>query len=448
MSDVAGRPLAGAGIDYVSTAWYPGLFFDDFRGPEWAVRGAVTDGDGRYRIACISPGNLRVRVRSETHEAETQLTVANEEDATWDPVLVERVIRGRVVDERGAAVPNVDVTAYPPRGKGNLGSATSDGDGKFVCERCPDVPHVLTFYLEFPPERGGKRVHATTVFGISPSEDEILVRLTDRAFAVGTVRGRWLDIDGSPLKARVAASAAGQRHEQSVDTAPSTGAFVLGPLPAGTWRVQASVETDGVFSRRSAWSEPFEVRAAEVRDVGSMQMPATGWIDVEVSGPDGQPMHGESVCLEISTGWSEQPWLAGTLDHGRVRIADVAPGSYQIRVGGGKHLPLHYTPVTVRADSGTQVTVRVPKGIGVELVMPPISEPVPMHLDFVWHRDGALFVRYDNWWEGNGERTWRQRLVPGAYELTVTSETGKRTVNHFTIAGGEPDGRKIAIQLP
>jgi RNA polymerase sigma-70 factor, ECF subfamily len=448
VTDASGRGLAEASVDYVSSAWYPGLWFDDYRGPEWVARGVLADADGNYHVPCISPGNLRVRSRCDQLEGETRLTVANDETATWNPVLIEQVIRGRVVDARGAPLANVGVTAQPPRGKGNMGTATSDADGKFVCTTLASVPHVLTFHLTFPKSQGEERVHATTLFGVTPSAEELVVRIPDAAFAVGTLRGRWLDIDGSPLKARVACSAAGQRHERGTATEPATGAFVLGPLLAGKWRVQASIETDGMCSRRSAWSEPIELRAGEVHDLGVLQMPATGWIDVTATGPDDQPLHDHSIVLEVSTGWSEQPWLAAKLERGQARIPDVAPGDYRVRLGGGKGLATHYVPASVRAGSGTPVTVRVPKGVGVELVLTPITEPVPMHLDFVWTRDGELFQRYDNWWEGNGERKWQQRMVPGAYELTVTSETGKRAVNHFTIGANEPDGRKIAIQLP
>lgn len=223
---------------------------------------------------------------------------------------------------------------------------------------------------------------------------------------------------------------------------------MLGPLAVGTWRVQAAIVRDGRYGRRSAWSEPIDVRAGEALDIGTLQMPATGWIDVTAIGPDDTPLHLHSVALEDSTGWSETSWMAGQLDRGKLRIEEVAPGPHRVRIDGTSKVPDLYASVVVVAGKGTEVSVRVPKGVGVDLVLSPVSEPLPIDIDFVWQCDGALFQRYDNRWESNGETTWRRRLIPGTYEVTVTSETGKRTVNHFTIADGEPDGRKIPIQLP
>jgi hypothetical protein len=106
-----------------------------------------------------------------------------------------------------------------------------------------------------------------------------------------------------------------------------------------------------------------------------------------------------------------------------------------------------YAPVTVEAGRQTPVTVDVPAGIGVQLVLSPVSEPMPIHEHFEWTRDGVLH-RYVNRWEGNGERTFCERLLPGTWEVTVTSETGKRSTNRFVLREGDPDGRSIALQLP
>jgi hypothetical protein len=41
-----------------------------------------------------------------------------------------------------------------------------------------------------------------------------------------------------------------------------------------------------------------------------------------------------------------------------------------------------------------------------------------------------------------------RRLVPGDYEIAITSETGKREVKRFTAAAGDADGKEIAVKLP
>lgn len=401
--------------------------------------------DGRYRIDCITPGTLRLRARKDELEVRGEVPVAAGETAVWDPVLVEIAIRGRVVDERDVPLAGVDVTAMPPRGKGNMAREKSDAEGKFVCRRLATVPYVLKFHAPGDTVRARS---AAMVYGVQPGGEEIVVRLFDASFPKSTITGKLLDIEGRPLgEADIHCSAEGMQWDPSTDVDVATGQFRIGPLPAGTWRLQGIVG-EGRQLRRSAWSEPFVLGVGETRDVGVIQMPVTGSIVLTAVGPDGAPLDGHFVALEDSTGWSDSAWFVGRLDHGKLRIENVAPGDYRVKVGGERDLPTVYERVTVAAKQEVNVDLRVPKGVAVKLVLSPISEPVPMHEWFVWTRDGVLHQRYENWWEVNEERTWRQRLLPGSYEVTITSETGKRETNRFTIGPDDPPDRVIPIKLP
>jgi RNA polymerase sigma-70 factor (ECF subfamily) len=446
VTDVAGKPVAGTSIDYRSSAWVSGRAdFDEGREPEWSHSHAQTDADGRYRIDCITPGTLRLRANKDKLEVRGEVQVAAGETAIWDPALVEIAIRGRVVDERGAPLAGVSVGAMPPRGKGNMASETTDAEGRFVCRRLAMVPYVLTFHA--PGDRARVRPAASR-YGVQPGSGELLVQLPDAAISKSMIVGRLLDADGRPpAKASVRGSTERMHGSVEAEVDAATGEFRFTSLPAGTWRLQAIV---GEWSehRRSPWSEPFALGVGATHDVGVMQMPSTGSIVVTATGPDGAPLDGRSVALEDSTGWSENAWLAGTLDKGTLRIDRIAPGDYRVRFGGERDLPTVYAPVTVTEKHVASVDLRVPKGVAVKLVLSPISEPVPMHEWFVWTRDGELFQRYENWWEGNGERTWSQRLLPGAYAVTITSETGKQESTRFVVDANDRPDRQIPIKMP
>jgi RNA polymerase sigma-70 factor (ECF subfamily) len=440
-----GSAAAGAWIGHRSTAWFParGDFHLENYAPEWSQYAVQTGRDGRYRLDCVSPGHVLLRANVEQRETRGEVDVAEGGTATWDPVLADVVIRGRVVDERGEPLADVSIDAIPPRGQGNMAVATTGADGRFVCRRLSPVPHVLVLH-------GSSSLRTrplATLFGITPGGEELEVRVPDAMRPSATIVGRALAADGSPPRdARVSFASPAVRWRPDADVDPTTGAFRLGPLPDGPWRVQLSVGKEAAV-RRSAWSAPFEVLRGAMHDVGVLQMPATGSIALTAADADGAPLR-DAIVLEESDGWSEMPWSGGVLVDGRARIADVAPGTYRIRLGGGGGRPTVYTPVTVAAGTETAVHVALPRGIAVELAVPPVSEPVPIHEHFEWRRDGERFQRYWNWWEGNGERTWKQTMLPGTWELIVTSETGKVATTRFVVADGDPPGRRIAIAMP
>jgi hypothetical protein len=228
-------------------------------------------------------------------------------------------------------------------------------------------------------------------------------------------------------------------------TVDAAGRFRIGPLPAGLYRVQGSVGGD--MRRRSAWSEPFALAAHTTGDLGVIAMPATGTIAVTARGPDGKPLDGNDVALEDNTGFCGYPWLVGKLADGKALIADVAPGSYRLRVNG-RELPNIYRAVTVRAEQETRAEIAVPAGVPVQLQVAAVTEGAPIHVTWLWTRDGAFHERYVNWVEGIGGFAWPVRLLPGSYEIAITSETGKRAVNCFTIGPDDPPDRAIAIRQP
>jgi hypothetical protein len=442
VTDGKGAAVAGAFVAYRSAAWFPRGEFYEVRHPEWACESAMTDRDGRYRIEAITPGTLRLRATDDERETRGELAAGEGETATWDPVLVDMAIAGRVVDERGAPLAGCEVTAMPPRGRGNMAAVQTDADGRFRCTRLQPVPHLLTVHAARDSVRARP---IATLRGVPPGGEPLLVRVPDAALPSAAIEGVLLDLDGrAPAKGAVSIAIEGLHYEPSVDTDPASGRFRIAPLPPGRFRLQGSV----AYSRRSAWSDAFALGPRQTLDFGVLQMPATGSIALRVRGPDGSPLHQVNVALVDAHEWGENPWLAGKTDHGSLHIAEIAPGSYRLRVIGGIDLPTVQQEVTVAAGKETEAAIDLPKGVRSRLVLSPISEPVPMHLFFEWTRDGAPWQRYENWWEANGERTWNACYLPGSYEVAITSETGRREVNRFVVGPDDPPDRAIALRLP
>ncbi|MCA8977171.1 MAG: carboxypeptidase regulatory-like domain-containing protein, partial [Planctomycetes bacterium] len=444
-TDANGAPVVGGFVSYRSTAWFPARGdFHDLRGPAWSHYGAGTDADGRYRIDCITPGTLRLLAQKNRLEVRGEVEALATATARWDPVLAPIEIRGRVVDQRGEALAGVAVTASPPRGKGNMAMAKTDADGRFVCGTLAPVPYVLAFHAATDSLRARA---ATKCFGVVPGGDELVVTIADDAVPTSALRGTVLDRDGRPAaNAKVTCSAAGLQWEPQADVDPNTGAFRIGPLPPGVYRLQARVRESESELRRSMWSDAFVLARNEERDFGVLQLPETGSIAVSALGPDGAPLQAE-VVLEDTTGWRDHPWLVGGLTAGKTRIDNVAPGRYRVRISS-RDLPTVYQPVTVVAGEEARADVVVPAGVAVNLMLSPVTEAVPIDLTFLFERDGELYERYTNRWEGNGERTWPIRLVPGSYQVTVTSETGSSQSTGFVVGPGDPADRTIAIRLP
>src|SRR5262249_31502824 len=126
VTDEAGRPLA-AWVESRSTAWFDaGIDFDDFHGPDWALTWAMASADGRYRLAALTPSAIRLQASVDGRQTRGEVHAGEGESVSWDPVLAELAVAGRVVDERGAPLGGWNVTCHPPRGKGSLCGTSTD----------------------------------------------------------------------------------------------------------------------------------------------------------------------------------------------------------------------------------------------------------------------------------------------------------------------------------
>lgn len=168
---VSGSPVTGISIVMQAGAVVGGTVVDASKKPvafatvrvagkganawEQTARQATTDKAGAFELRGLA--RTKVQVRAESDTAASAITDADlsTKAAVTDLVLVLDVtgtITGRVVDDAGRAVPEVQVNAFPDLfGGGNteglalagMSSATTDGDGAFTVHGLPDGKYRL-----------------------------------------------------------------------------------------------------------------------------------------------------------------------------------------------------------------------------------------------------------------------------------------------------------------
>jgi Carboxypeptidase regulatory-like domain len=125
--DQTKQPIAGAGV--VGRRDRGGVM----RLAEGGVHRAVSGSDGRFRLTGLRPGAYELSASRDrkSSRAPSLVGVGVAEQVTDVELLIGTlpVIRGVVVDERGAPVPALEVAA---RGEGPGGTATAGADGTFV----------------------------------------------------------------------------------------------------------------------------------------------------------------------------------------------------------------------------------------------------------------------------------------------------------------------------
>lgn len=228
-----GRGIEGA-LVLVAPGWsWSGVDQGDFERCELPVeRQAITDADGRFRLAAPPPGAARVVVRKRGFaELDRELAISPERDfALGELALMQAaILRGRVVDELGRGVPGAEIYRTWFEGSGftwialDLVLARTDDDGRFEIDVLPPGPygrgrpfgigaraagfHARELELEIPRDGGSARWQLEEDGGAQADwhEGELVVPLgrgptvRGRVNAVGGVRANWVLVQRSVI---------------------------------------------------------------------------------------------------------------------------------------------------------------------------------------------------------------------------------------------------------
>lgn len=440
-ADPGGAPLGGVAVQAHSDAVHdPDAEEAAFAGPAWALSWASSAADGSYEIAHVGAGAVRLTARQDRPPRSAAAAI-RAEDATqvqWDPVLTAGAcIRGAVV--RGSQpLAGWTVSAASAQRAAAGRRATTDAQGRFVLEDCGGHGWRLAvlapgaFHLEPSAVRTGVRAGAA----------ELRIEVPAGAVADARLAGRVAAADGGSLTDPELcwwrAGAVSLRHAPIA----GDGEFAVGLLPAGRYRVRLLAERE-----RGAWSEPFDLRAGEIRDLGTLRPAPCGGVRAMVLGADGRPLEGAECRIVARLGEIDQVLASVRTGRGAAACAGLPCGDYLLCVRGAE-LPSVQVPFRVEARRQTELAVTVPAGVACRLRLSPPSGGAPQLLSFGWTRDGALAEQDVEYWLADTETVRVLRLLPGSYELAVTGESGRRAVTGFGVPADAAAAVEVAVRLP
>jgi RNA polymerase sigma factor (sigma-70 family) len=419
-----GTPVGGADLAF---EWEP----EEERSFD-SIYTAARD-DGSFRIDSLPAGEFHPRA-SKSRFGKTNATVVLQpgretvSDLVLDP---GRILRGRVVSDRGEPLEDCGVTAvFPPPPGSRQRSSTrgdrTDSQGQFSITNC-DAEVCALRVSQFIPPYDVRLLAELAEVKIDGSEVTVTVgpSTSPSSFITGTVQ----DADGRPAPAHIGVMlvSGDTRTEAKVD--PSTGRFEAGPLETGSYTVNVQRSPVG-FAQKI----PCELHRGERLDLGTLHLPACGSVRLVLENRDAIP-----GTLTIRLGqppgatWATVDYAEGDWP----QTLDLLPGDYGFEVMGAR-LVAQNQRFTITAGSETVVTMSLVRGF-VQTFSFALDPEVSLD------KDDWIFLSI---LDGNGRRlagastcqragsTTKVVLPPGTYTLRAnTGSIGQPSPGHPTYSG-------------
>jgi hypothetical protein len=336
---------------------------------------ATTDLDGRFALERLTPGSYRLLVEAAGFPtAEAAPVVAPAAELVLHVAGEGRSIGGRV-ELGGASAAGARVALAAEMTGGPVRETLSRADGRFAFGGLGDGTYALR------ASRGG--LASATVRGVAAGRDGATVPAA-LALAPGqTIAGRLVQDAGAALagfevRAESATLAPGDDPLPALARTDQSGAFTLGPLSPGSYRLTAArpgyvlrsaptVELGGMGGQpppvllellrgarvvgRVTDARGVPAASAHVRCLAS----AMDDLTVE-SGP--LPLAAEAAALPSGAGRALGSTRSATADaHGRFTVEDLIPGRYRVEVAHPGSEPMRTDELTLapgeRRDLGT-----------------------------------------------------------------------------------------------
>ncbi len=369
-----GSLCAGAAVGRYGNGPFGETYAMGYLAPEGLSPLATSDGDGRFAIRCLPPGEESVLVASRpglvgrpsepiTPSAESaprDLTLHLTEGAT---------IEGRAVGPDGQGLPDVAVSAYASGwGGGSSIQVRSGPDGAFRIEGAPTGRVQLFAWASgWAFEQGPE----STLENVEPGavRSDVVLRLQPRV----RVSGVLVDPDGKPVAGTGLMLRAEGGDQTSYGRTDEAGRFEFDAAPEGRVRLLVS-RRGGPGGRETRIGEPFQSPAEGLRIVWTP--PPRGVLEGTVVDAAGRPVPLCELVVEQRShdeqfGYQPPNPQADEVLGGRFRRVVEGDPPYRIRVSrardaDGRPLNLRETTLTVASLADAPVTIRLEEGARVE----------------------------------------------------------------------------------
>lgn len=361
-----------------------------------------TAADGTFRLDDLPTGSVRLQAEAGGAACEQLLTLATGQVATWDPVLAaERPIAGTVCTVDGRGQGSLEVSAHAEDNH-QLAWATTDEQGHFVLRSVGAEPVRLVI------ERALEVV--ATIDHVAPGRDDVVITLAAEQLPSAYLVGRVVDERGTGVDANLTPWRQGIDQARTWRSDAATGAFRLGPLVPGHYRI----EVDSAALGRARLGE-CDVAMGETRTLADHVMATPGAARFRVT-MLGRPANGGTVQLRRpDLAWND----SCTVDQGFATHTALPPGLVYVEV--------HYqglfaaTQITIVAGQTAQADLELqPTHRATVLVPGVVAADVAKLPLLVAHRADDSFAGLGGALVVDGVPQYWLDLPVGVYTLRAT----------------------------
>jgi hypothetical protein len=392
---------------------------------------ATTDARGRFVLDWVSSGaqelNAYSPYGSRLGTSHKTLTCSAGETTHCELVLdLGRTISGRLVDSEGAPLEGWRVHGEPFNGRLFSRQDDTDSQGSFLLANLGDCAFNL---MVSAPGENPTPARAQLV-DVQPAAEGLEIVVEDCEARSAWVDGVLLGKDDRVPRDVAMVIQKGDTQEcLFVEFDVETGAFHRGPLPSGSYRLGVCRD-----DRVLLWTDPFEVFESETHHFGVLRIASPGSVEILIRGVPEESL----ASLKLKADRFGHNTRDLTLENGRFRVDDLAPGEWLVRL---RNDPACMRDVLVEIVSGEVVTVErtLEPGLPIRVTCEVADRDDPWHFMTLEITDtvGDVFLHESHlprqFLRDGVMRSPSLSLPPGSYFVEAWTDTGRRARGPFSV---------------